>query len=67
LPPAREPTGASFGRIGGLSGPMIGGFVPGVPGLRDAVFLVLGGIIAAAGSAMIILGRVTRNDAVEVS
>jgi hypothetical protein len=31
------------------------------------VFLVLGGIIAAACCAMIILGRVTRNDAVEVS
>jgi len=46
---------------------MIGGFVLGVPGLRDAVFLVLGGIIAAACCAMIILGRVTRNDAVEVS
>ncbi len=44
---------------------MIGGFVLGVPGLRDAVFLVLGGIIAAACCAMIILGRVIRNDAVE--
>jgi len=55
----------AVGRIGGLSGPMIGGFVLGVPGLRDAVFLVLGGIIAAPCCAMIILGRVTRNDAVE--
>jgi MFS family permease len=56
----------AVGRAGALGGPIIGGFLLSTPGLHDAVFLVLGGIVAAAACAVLVLGLVTRGAALEV-
>lgn len=55
------------GRIGALLGPVVGGALLASPALRNTLFLVLSGIIAATAVAVMMLAHVTRHDPPEAS
>ncbi|MGA0606656.1 MFS transporter [Phenylobacterium sp. VNQ135] len=57
----------AVGRVGALTGPIIGGAVLATASAKGSIFLVLSGIVLAAACAVAVLDYVTRRDSLELT